>query len=91
MESIRQRRPPVAGEEKIDPRGAAGEFLFLGLRMIAGVSTKEFSCRFDREVTDCYPRIGDWISGGLMERSGERLRLTRRGLLLANSIFVDLV
>jgi oxygen-independent coproporphyrinogen-3 oxidase len=78
-------------EEEIDRTKAAGEFMFMGLRMIEGVSPRVFSSRFGPAPRAFYPQIEDWLEGELMEEKNGYLRLTQRGLLLANSIFAELM
>lgn len=91
MERIRLGAHAVAGEEKTDLRGAAGEFMFMGLRLIQGISTGEFAARFGQSPSECYPEIDGWIDEGLMETQQGSLRLTPRGLLVANSLFTHFV
>jgi oxygen-independent coproporphyrinogen-3 oxidase len=91
MEMVERQRRAVVGEEESNLQKAAGEFMFLGLRMTSGISLDEFSCRFGKGPMEFYPRIGDCLAEGLMEETSDRLRLTRRGLLVANSIFVNFV
>jgi putative oxygen-independent coproporphyrinogen III oxidase len=81
----------IAAQEKIDRTKAAGEFMFMGLRMIDGVSSESFRSRFEQTPVQFYPRIVDWMEGELMEEKNGRLRLTRKGLMLANSIFVEFI
>lgn len=81
----------VIAKEIIDAEKAAGEFLFLGLRMTEGILLRRFTERFGKAPVDLYPRIRDWINGDLMEETADHLRLTPKGLLLANSIFVELM
>lgn len=76
-------------QETIDRTKAAGEFMFMGLRMIDGVSSESFRSRFAQTPVQFYPRIVDWMEGKLMEERNGRLRLTRKGLMLANAIFVE--
>ena len=91
MEKIRKEGSAVVGRERSDLTKAAAEFMFLGLRMTRGVSAREFSRRFGKRPAEFYPQIRDWLDGGLMAEEEETLRLTRRGLLVANSIFVNFV
>jgi oxygen-independent coproporphyrinogen-3 oxidase len=77
--------------EEIDRKKAAGEFMFMGLRMTEGVSSQVFSSRFGSAPREFYPQIDNWLEGELMEQQSGYLRLTPRGLLLANSIFVEFV
>ena len=75
--------------EEIDRTKAAGEFMFMGLRMTQGVSLQVFASRFGPAPREFYPQIDNWLEGELMEEENGYLRLTQRGLLLANSIFVE--
>ncbi|MBI1997515.1 MAG: coproporphyrinogen III oxidase, partial [Deltaproteobacteria bacterium] len=81
----------VVDREIIDETKALGEFLFLGLRMTEGISNDEFCARFSKSPVDFYPQITTWSDAGLMEERDGRLLFTRKGLLLANSIFVQFV
>jgi oxygen-independent coproporphyrinogen-3 oxidase len=75
----------------IDAGKAAGEFMFLGLRMTRGICTVEFSRRFGKSPGELYPQIREWSDKGLIEQHEKRLKLTRRGLLVADAIFVNFV
>jgi oxygen-independent coproporphyrinogen-3 oxidase len=76
-------------QEEIDRTKAAGEFMFMGLRMTEGILSQVFSSRFGPAPRAFYPQIENWLEGELMEEKNGYLRLTQRGLLLANSIFVE--
>ncbi|HEY7318338.1 MAG TPA: radical SAM family heme chaperone HemW [Candidatus Binatia bacterium] len=91
MHQIRENGQAVAAAEESDLTKAAGEFMFSGLRLIDGVCLDGFRGRFGKSATEFYPRISGLLGEGLMETEGTRLRLTRRGILVANSIFVDFV
>ena len=78
----------IVDREEIDRQKAAGEFMFLGLRMTEGISVEDFGRRFGQIPINAYPQIGLWIEEGLLEESAGFLRFTSKGLLLANSIFV---
>ena len=79
----------VIDREEIDLPKAAGEFMFLGLRMTEGISTDVFRTRFGKLPEDFYPRIKIWTEGGFLKEHRGHLKLTAKGLLLANSIFVE--
>ena len=78
----------VVDREEIDREKAAGEFMFLGLRMTEGIRVAEFVERFGKHPIALYPKIGLWIEEQLLAESAGFLRFTPKGLLLANSIFV---
>ena len=91
MSQVTESQHAVVEREEIDSGRAAGEFMFLGLRMTEGVSIEGFHARFGKAPADIYPRICDWIEQDLLEQGHGRLKLTRKGLLLANSIFVEFI
>lgn len=66
------------------------EFMFLGLRKIAGVSKKKFLNCFGKNLKDVYGEtISDMCRKGLMEEAGDRVRLTDRGIDLANYVMSE--
>jgi len=89
MTQVAEKKQAVVENEEIDRDKAAGEFMFLGLRMTEGVSLQRFSARFGKPPVEMYPRIHDWMGGELLEEKQNHLRLTSKGLLVANSIFVE--
>ncbi|MFV0527794.1 MAG: radical SAM family heme chaperone HemW [Lachnospiraceae bacterium] len=68
------------------------EQMILGLRMTAGVDTKEFAARFRKTPQEVY---GDIISKheqtGLLQNQNERVVLTERGLRLSNYVMSDFI
>lgn len=71
---------------------ARSEFMFLGLRLLEGVSDAAFRAAFGLGLAEAWPtEIDAQIAAGLLERDKDRLRLTRPGLLLANRVFAAFV
>jgi oxygen-independent coproporphyrinogen-3 oxidase len=70
-----------------------GEFMMTGLRLTReGVSAGTFRERYDRELDTVFgEEIEDLIRLGLLEWQADRLRLTRRGRLLGNQVFMRFV
>jgi oxygen-independent coproporphyrinogen-3 oxidase len=62
---------------------AQEEKFFVGLRMSEGVQPDESDLR---RFGSAFERF---LSGGLMEKAGERLRLTPRGVMVSNEIFQE--
>ncbi len=68
------------------------EALFTGLRLVEGVSLSEVQDRYGLDVWHRYGReLQPYIDEGLLERMGGRLRLTRRGMLLAHEVMMVFV
>jgi oxygen-independent coproporphyrinogen-3 oxidase len=88
MAQVDQTGDAVVDREEIDRDKAAGEFMFLGLRLTEGIRIENFCQRFGKSPAVFYPQIESWIDGELLEKQTGYLRFTPKGLLLANSIFV---
>jgi len=83
---------PEAGAETIDAATGASEFVFLNLRLRAGFRLADFRARFGRGFDEVFgARAARLFEGGLLERADGNIRLTDRGLELADSIFAEFV
>ena len=66
------------------------EFMFLGLRLIKGVSSEEFFERFDTGILDVYGTVIEKnIELGLLEYDEPYIRLSKKGLDLSNRVMGD--
>lgn len=78
-----------------DPQPRAGrgaEALCAGLRMLEGVDLESLRRRYGAAIPSAGdPRLAEFRSLGLVEIAGDRLRLTRRGRLISNEVFVRLL
>ena len=80
-------KSPGSTTEMLDIRGQAGETIMLGLRLRKGVSLAEIRARFGVSVWDIWEEeIHDLLRRGLVELAQGCLRLTAKGLLLANIV-----
>lgn len=66
------------------------EYMFLGLRMIRGVSIREFERHFGIPMNRIYGTvIRSYIGQGLLKIEQDRLMLTERGIDVSNSVMAD--
>ncbi|MBF6560231.1 MAG: radical SAM family heme chaperone HemW [Candidatus Binataceae bacterium] len=80
------------GAETVDAATAAGEFVFLNLRLRNGFALADFARRFGASFDAIHgARAARLFEGGLLERAAGRIRLTDRGLELADSVFAEFV
>jgi len=91
MERVMRHGQAVAAKDSGDLEKAAGESLFLGLRRVKGINKDHFKRRFGKNPEELYSKIQDFLRDGLMVEENGRLRLSRRGLMVADSIFVSFV
>lgn len=68
------------------------EFMFMGLRMIEGISINEFKERFNKEINEVY---GDVIEKNIKKEllicNSERLFLSEKGIELSNYVMSDFI
>jgi oxygen-independent coproporphyrinogen-3 oxidase len=82
----------IVSGETVTPELAMADTLILGLRLIDGVSLEAFRSRYGVDALDAFAQqLGESIELGLLETSGDRLRLTERGRLLGNEVFARLL
>lgn len=83
---------PIDGEEIIGREMEIAEYLIMGLRLIKGISKKEFLNRFKIKVEDLYGDIlNKYKEQGLLYVDDEWIRFTLKGLDLSNIVYVDIL
>lgn len=79
-----------SGSENVARETAMGEFVFLNLRLREGFARVDFEHRFATTFDAAFAaRASRLIEGGLIEDAGGRIRLSERGVELADSIFAE--
>ena len=85
MENFRQESPMREDFQELSRQNAMEEFMFLGLRMNAGVSRSDFRQAFGLEIDGVYgPVIQRLRNEGLLEAAEGRIFLNERGMDLSN-------
>ena len=90
------RTPAAAQATAIDRQAEIAETMMMGLRLTQeGISRRTFFARFSLRLEEYFGKeIGGLMRKGLLEwagEGGEVLRLTPRGRLLGNQVFVEFV
>lgn len=76
--------------EVLSVRDQMAECMILGLRMTEGVSAGQFERSFGKKLDSVYGDVIEkYVRMGFMERSGDYVRFTLRGISVSNSILVD--
>jgi len=85
--------PAVVNYHHQTQRDDMSEFMLTGLRLTGeGISFPVFRGRFGLEINEVYSKeINELTRLGLVEISGDILRLTQRGRLLGNQVFLRFV
>jgi oxygen-independent coproporphyrinogen-3 oxidase len=73
--------------DTLAPKDLMFEFFFLGLRKMDGVKESDFEESFGVPISAAYPEIIQILTAeGLLEILGGKVKLTQRGMLLADSV-----
>ena len=83
---------PPAAIHAVQKREEMEDTMMLGLRLIRGVSFKAFERRFQVDLRMLFAtEIDGLVKRGLIECDLETIRLSRRGLPLANLVFAEFI
>lgn len=82
--------PERKNSHRLSKEECMEEYMFLGLRLCAGVSRKEFAKRFGVDYEAVYGEVTErLLKQGLLQALGESLSLTERGRDLSNRVLAE--
>jgi coproporphyrinogen III oxidase-like Fe-S oxidoreductase len=77
----------VALDEPVGAAEVAREEIFLGLRLSSGVPLERVAAFVvGSQDVRLWNDYEGWLSEGILERSGDRVRFTERGFLVSNEV-----
>lgn len=92
LELIEQDRSPIVAETQLTAADRQAEAVFLGLRMMQGLSLRDHEQIFGRDLRATHQNdLERFLEAGLVECNGDLLKLTRAGALLSNEVFAAFV
>ena len=78
--------------ETLDTQAQMEEFMFLGLRLTKGISTKAFEDYFHTPIREVYQTVIDkHLKDGTLILDGDRLYLSEHGMDVANYVMSDFI
>lgn len=78
--------------QQLSKNDEMSEFVFLGLRLTAGISKSEFVKEFGSPIDDIWPGVIDKLTDqGLIACDGDYIYLTPLGLDVSNMVFAEFV
>lgn len=90
MEKYLNRRFEREDEEILGAESQMEEFMFLGLRLMEGISTEEFEKKFSRAYEEVYGDItGKLEAKKLLCRKNNRVFLTEQGIDISNYVLAE--
>ena len=92
LQALAGGQQPERWEEWLSSRQVVGEAIFLGLRLQEGVAIKRFQQQYGVDLLrEFQQEVAELVQYGCLEQAGEFLRLTPKGLLVANQVFEKFV
>ena len=89
VDLIENQRSPVVERTDLNKEDLRSESIFLGLRLMRGLDLEDYRRRFGSDLRDEYDAdLNRLREAGLIEIDEGSMRLTRRGALLSNEVFV---
>ena len=88
MAMIEQNESPVVTRTELSQADRQAEAVFLGLRMMQGLSMSDYQQRFGEDLRKKHESdLTRFREAGLIAYAGDQLKLTRAGALLSNEVF----
>lgn len=88
VSAIENWHSPEAGRDLLDNEKLAGERAFLGMRLTDGLDLRDYIAETGIDLKERYDgELARLADAGLIEFTGDSLRLTRRGMLFSNEVF----
>ena len=92
IKEIMSDKLPIDNGERLSLRKKMIETIILGLRTKDGVGYKKFKKRFGVSLNDIFcKQINKLVNLGLLEKNYVKIKLTRDGIFLANTVFREFV
>lgn len=92
VQRITSRSSPIAERRDLSRDERLGDALFTGLRLNDGIELSTLSGRYDEDIWQRYgERLSPYLEAGLLLKEGDRMRLTRQGMLLAHEVMAVFV
>lgn len=87
---VEERGSAQVEAHPVSQREAMEETIILGLRLAEGIKTSSFRQRFGLTLEDRYGHVLEpLLEKGLLAKSDDGYRLTKRGLFLGNEVFLS--
>ncbi len=92
ISAVKSKKNLICFSEKLPQEKRASEILIMALRMTSGISAKEFFDRSGYNLTELFgTQLNILMQAGLINFDDERIKLTRKGLSVADSVMIEFV
>lgn len=88
LEYSKNKKDVIENIERNDILDEYAEFMFLGLRLIKGISKSEFRLKFNKDIEKVFKnQLDECKKYNLLEEKGDNIYLTSKGIDVSNIVF----
>ena len=92
IRNVQDKHMSIESSESLEPRQAMGETIMLGLRLLKGINIQKFEDRFQTSFKAVFKNIlASLKEKELIVIDQGQLRLSEKGLFLADSVVLDFI
>lgn len=92
IDGIQEKRDIKSFRERLHHDQFASETVIMSLRLLKGISTADFYKRFGYKIEDQFgDQINRLVRSGFIRYDDERLKLTEKGLFIADTVMTEFV
>ncbi|MGM0419494.1 MAG: radical SAM family heme chaperone HemW [Bacillota bacterium] len=92
IDILTENELPPARIIGLSHKDAQAEYMFLGLRLQAGIYKKDFKNLFSKSLATLYgPEIKGLVKEGYLKETPTQIKLTNKGKLLANYVLAEFI
>lgn len=92
LDRVLRGESPTADSERLSPEARARELLVFSLRRLEGIDRTTFRQRTGLGIDDLVgPELNRLTKQGYFSDDGQRIRLTRQGLVISDALWPDLI
>jgi len=92
VQRITAHRDSIAERRQLTVEERLGDAMFTGLRLNDGIRLTAMSARYGIDIWNRYgERLAEYLDAGLLRKDGDRIWLSRKGMLLAHEVMTVFV
>lgn len=89
--AVNAKRPAYGEHTKLTLLDKMKEEVILGLRKTEGINTRNFSAKYEKNITEVFPVVEELFEKGLLKLRGENLFIPEDKLFLSNEVLINFI
>jgi oxygen-independent coproporphyrinogen-3 oxidase len=89
--AVNAKKPAYGEHTKLTLLDKMKEEVILGLRKTEGINTRNFSAKYEKNITEVFPVVEELFEKGLLKLRGENLFIPEDKLFLSNEVLINFI